>query len=210
MAEIIPARDPHAVDLAVSVLHGGELVAFPTDTVYGLGAVASNRDAVRALFVAKGRPPSKPLPLFVADSAMAAWVADVTPVCHNLMEAFWPGALTIVMRKLPGYDSPALAGSPTVALRVPDHDVPRSIVRVLREPITGTSANRSGMRPPVSAAEVAFQMGELVALVIDGGRSRSTTESTIIDTTAEGGPKVLRAGAVRNEDLERVLGKPLT
>jgi L-threonylcarbamoyladenylate synthase len=103
----------------------------------------------------------------------------------------------------------ALAGEDTVGLRVPDADVVRSIVQALREPVTGTSANRSGGREPRSAQEVAFQLGEMVSLVIDGGPVRSGTASTVIDVTAEGGPKILREGAVAREELEQALGKKI-
>jgi L-threonylcarbamoyladenylate synthase len=206
MADIIPA-DARAADIAVQLLAAGELVAFPTDTVYGLGAACSNDNAVRKLFAVKGRMLSKPLPLLVADALMANWVADVTPVAHRLVSAFWPGPLTIVMRKLPEFRSIALAKQDTVALRVPANDLVRDIVRGLREPITGTSANRSGARAPVSAAEVALQLGEMVPLVIDGGRSHSGQESTIIDVSSEEGPRIVREGPVGRGELEKALGR---
>ena len=206
MADIIPASDPRAEALAAGLLKDGELVAYPTDTVYGLGAAASNDSAVRRLFTAKGRPPSKALPLLLADAAMASWIADVTPVAHHLMSQFWPGALTIVMRRAEKYHSLALAKEATVALRVPDHSLVRSIIRAIGEPVTGTSANRSGSRSPVSASEVAFQMGELVALVIDGGPTGRAIESTVVDTTQPGGAKIVRQGAVPREEIARVLG----
>jgi L-threonylcarbamoyladenylate synthase len=208
VAEIIPA-DAQAVELAVRVMQAGELIAYPTDTVYGLGAPASNDNAVRKLFAVKGRQPSKPLPLLIADGMMAAWVADVTPVAHTLAAKFWPGPLTIVMRKQPEFRSVALARLETVALRVPAYDLVRDIIRGLGEPMTGTSANRSGSRPPVSASEVAFQLGEMITLVIDGGRTEGGKESTVIDLTQDGGPKLVREGPVGRDELERVLGRPV-
>ena len=209
MAEIIPA-DAHAADLAVRVMQAGELIAYPTDTVYGLGAPASDDNAVRKLFAVKGRQLSKPLPLLIADGLMAAWVAEVTPVTHTLAAKFWPGPLTIVMRKQPEFRSIALAKQETVALRVPAYDLVRDIIRGLGEPLTGTSANRSGARAPVSAAEVAFQLGEMVTLVIDGGRSAGGIESTVIDVSGESGPRLVREGPVSREELERVLGRPVS
>jgi L-threonylcarbamoyladenylate synthase len=206
MAELISDRDPRALELAVRLLRAGELVAYPTDTVYGLGAAVSDEGAVRRLFSVKGRPPSKGVPLLVADSLMAEWVGEMTPLAHTLAAKFWPGALTIVVPKKAGFFSLALGGQQTVALRVPAHDVPRDISKMLGEPITGTSANRSGARPPVSAAEVAFQLGEMVAIVIDGGRTPGNVESTVIDVTGEM-PKILRKGVVTKEELEKVLGK---
>lgn len=209
MADIIPA-DGHAADIAVRVMQAGELVAYPTDTVYGLGAPASYDDSVRKLFAVKGRSLSKALPLLIADLVMASWVAEITPVASRLTSAFWPGQLTIVLRKLPEFRSVALAKQDTVALRVPAHDLVRDIVRGLGEPITGTSANRTGGRPPVSASEVAFQLGEMVPVVIDGGRTEGGRESTVIDLTSEGGPRILREGPVTREELEKALGRSLS
>lgn len=208
MAKIVSQSDPRALELAVSALKSGELVVYPTDTVYGLGAAAGNEEAVRRLFAAKGRAPSKALPLLVADAMMAAWAADVTPVAHNLMAALWPGALTIVMRRLDSFHSAALAGGETVALRVPDHDFARRMIAVLGEPVVGTSANRSGGRAVVSAAEAAFQFGDMVALTVDGGRAAGV-ESTVVDITLEGGPAIVREGAVTREEIEGALGRPL-
>jgi L-threonylcarbamoyladenylate synthase len=110
------------------------------------------------------------------------------------------------MRKVDGFRSAALARQNTIALRVPDHDVPREIVRMLGEPLTGTSANRAGSRPPMSAAEVAFSLGDMVSLVIDGGRSEGGVESTVIDVSG-GAPVIVREGAVEREELGRVLGR---
>jgi len=208
MAEIISQSDGQALDLAVGALKAGELVVYPTDTVYGLGAAAGNEEAVKRLFVAKGRSPWKAVPLLVADAMMATGVAEITPVAHKLMAALWPGALTIVMRRLDSYHSAALAGGDTVALRVPDHDFARDMIAALGEPVVGTSANRSGGRVAVSAAEAAFQFGEMVAVAVDDGRATGV-ESTILDITQEGGPVIVRDGAVTQEEIETALGRPL-
>ncbi len=117
------------------------------------------------------------------------------------MTRYWPGGLTIVMRKLADFRSLALAGQDTVGLRVPDCEIVREIVRALGEPITGTSANRSGARSPLTAQEVALQLGELVPLIIDGGRTPGGIESTVVDVSA-GAPKVLRQGAVTLDELK--------
>ncbi len=209
MARIIPAQEPGCIDEAVRLLAEGQLVCIPTDTVYGIAAVAVNEAAMRTLYAVKGRSRDKPVPLLIADAAAASWIADVTPVAHTLMARFWPGPLTIVMRKAAGFRSLALAGRDSVALRVPDHELVRHIIRSLDEQITGTSANRAGARAPVSAAEVAFQLGDMVALVIDGGTSRRGQESTVIDITT-GPPRVVRDGAVSREELSRALGKEVT
>ncbi len=204
----MPASHPACIEQAAFLLRQGQLVCYPTDTVYGIGAVASNEDAIRRLYAVKGRSPDKPLPLLLAEAAHASFYAEVTPLAKQLMARFWPGPLTIVMRKSEGFRSRALAGLSTVALRVPDHDVPREIVRMLGEPLTGTSANRSAARPPVSAAEVAFSLGDMISLVIDGGRSPAGLESTVVDVS-DGAPVVVREGAVSREELTSVLGREL-
>lgn len=205
---IVPATDENCVGEAVSILRRSGLVCYPTDTVYGIGAAAGDDAAVRGLFAVKGRSPDKALPLLLADAGDAAWVAEVTPLARTLAGEFWPGALTIVMRKLPDYRSLALGRGETVALRVPNQDVVRAIVRALREPLTGTSANRAGAPPPVSAAEVAFQMREMVDLVIDGGRSRGRVESTVVDITGDA-PAILREGPISREEIAEVLGEAM-
>jgi L-threonylcarbamoyladenylate synthase len=203
------AADPYALKAAVHVLREGGLVCFPTDTVYGIGAAAGDDAAVRRLFAVKGRPPDKPLPLLLAEAGDATRVAEFTSLGKTLASRFWPGALTIVMRKSPSYRSLALAAGDTVALRVPDHELVRRIVRDLGGPVTGTSANRAGAPAPVSAAEVAFQIGEMVEIIIDGGRSRERAESTVVDITATP-PEVLREGAVSRGEVEEVLRRAVS
>jgi len=206
---MISATDPYALQAAVHALREGGLVCFPTDTVYGIGAAAADDAAVRRLFAVKGRQPDKPLPLLLAEAGDAARVAEVTALAKTLGHEFWPGALTIVMRKSPSYRSLALAGGDTVAVRVPDHELVRRMVRDLGSPVTGTSANRAGAPAPVSAAEVAFQLGEMVELIIDGGRARGRAESTVVDITVTP-PKVLREGALGREEVEKVLGRAVS
>ena len=208
MANLIPSNDPECVAYAAQLLRAGELVCFPTDTVYGVGAVATNEEAVRRLYAVKGRSPDKPLPLLVANSIEALEIADVPPIANQLISRFWPGALTIVFNKLPTFHSAALAKQQTVALRVPAHDLVVDLIRAVRGPITGTSANRAGARAPVSAAEVGFGLGEMVALVIDGGRTPGGVESTVLDVS-QGTPKILREGAVSRREIEECLGRPL-
>jgi len=202
----MPESHPACIEQAAFLLRHGQLVCYPTDTVYGIGAVSSNDDAIRRLYAVKGRSPDKPLPLLIAEAAQASFYAQVTPLAKQLMSRFWPGPLTIVMHKADGLRSRALAVQNTVALRVPDNDVPREIVRMLGEPLTGTSANRSGARPPLSAAEVAFSLGDMISLVIDGGRSPGGVESTVVDVTGPA-PVVVREGAVSQEELASVLGR---
>ncbi len=206
MAKVVPGTDREAVEEAVRVLRQGGLVCYPTDTVYGIGAAATDDAAVRRLFAVKGRPPDKAMPLLLAEASDAARVAEVAALAKRLAARFWPGALTIVMRKAASYRSLALAGADTAALRVPDHDLVRAIVRTLGGPVTGTSANRAGAPAPLSAAEVAFQVGEMVDLIIDGGRSRSRLGSTVIDIS-RGDPEIVREGVVSKEEVEEALGQ---
>ena len=208
MADVVSENEPGLLDHTVALLRAGELIVYPTDTLYGLGAVARNDAAVRKLFAVKGRPPSKALPLLVSDPMMSEWVAQVTPIARKLMSAFWPGALTIVMHKHKSFHSAALGGD-TVALRAPAHGLVRAIIDSLGEPITGTSANRSGGRPAASAQEIAFELGDMVSLVIDGGPVRTAGESTVIDITQPSGPLMGREGAIRREELEQALGSKI-
>lgn len=206
MANIIRQEDPGCIDDAVRLLRSGQLVCYPTDTVYGVGVAATNDGAVRRLFAVKGRAPDKPMPLLIADAAGAARLAEVTPLARRLMDRFWPGGLTLVLRKAQAFHSTALAGQEKIALRVPDQPVVREIIRALQEPITGTSANRAGARSPATAQEAAFQLGEMVSLVIDGGPAHRGRESTVLDITVDP-PLIERPGAVSREDLEEALGK---
>ena len=193
------------MERAVQCLRAGGLVAYPTDTVYGLGAAAGHDEAVRCLFERKGRALDRPLPLLLAAAEQVDEVAaDAPPVARRLMAAFWPGGLTLVLGKAPSYRSLALGGGDTVAVRVPDHSVPRELVERLGEPMTGTSANRSGAPSPLTAAEVREQLGDLVELVIDGGPCPGGIESTVVDCTVDP-PRLLRGGAIPWARIERVM-----
>ena len=202
----MPVSHPAAIEQAAFLIQQGQLVCFPTDTVYGIGAAASNEEAIRRLYAVKGRTPDKPLPLLIAHPSDAGHFAEVTGVAKMLIARFWPGPLTIVMRKVDGFRSAALARQPTIGLRVPNHDVPRDITQMLGEPLTGSSANRSGSRPPLSAAEVAFSLGDMVSLVLDGGRAEGGVESTVVDVSG-GAPFIVREGAVGQEEIAKVLGR---
>ncbi len=180
------------------------MIAFPTDTLYALAADAMNRAAVQRVFEIKGREEGNPLPLFVTDSAMAARFAIMSESGLRLTRRFWPGALTVVVRRRPDFDSAALAGGDTAALRAPDHALALEIVAALGRPVTGTSANVSGGPNPVTADDVRGQLGARVDLVIDGGACPAAVPSTIVDC-AGAEPVVLREGAISREEIERVL-----
>lgn len=199
--------DQALIEQAVEVLRRGGLVAYPTDTVYGLAALPKDDDAVRRLFAAKRRPVDKAMPLLLASTADVGLVAsEVSPIARRLMEALWPGALTIVLLKAQSFRSLAAGG--TVAVRAPDHPVPRELCRQLGAPITGTSANVSGGAEPLTADDARAQLGDAVDLVIDGGRCAGGRPSTVVDCTVEP-PRIMREGALTREEIERAAGAPI-
>ena len=184
-------------------------MAYPTDTLYGLGAAAGDDRAVKRLFQAKNRPLDNLLPILVASVGAAQRVAQMEPsLALRLASHFWPGGLTLVLPRSPGFHSLALAGGDTVAVRVPNHRVPLALIRELGQPLTGTSANIAGGPPPLTAGEVADQLGERVDIIVDGGRCPGGIESTVIDLTGES-PRLLREGAISRAELESVIGSEL-
>jgi L-threonylcarbamoyladenylate synthase len=207
MVRVLKAEAEGALAEAVAVLKGGGLVAYPSDTVYGLGAAASNERAVVRAFAVKGRLSEKALPLLLADSEdIASLCAEVPAMAKLLAERFWPGPLTLVLRRSPAFRSAALGGGDNVAVRVPNHRFLREMIRALGEPITGTSANRSGRPSCRTAVEVERELGDAVDLIIDGGPSRVGRESTVVDIT-EDAPRMLREGAISRREIERALGQ---
>ncbi len=201
---IVSTQEASCLADAAALIKSGGLVAFPTDTLYGLGAAASDDAAVRRLFAVKGRPLDKALPLLLTDVSMVDEVsADIPALGRALMTRFWPGALTIVLFRKPEFHSLALAGGDTVAVRVPDHDLVRELIRRIAAPLTGTSANRSGGPSPLTAQQVAEQLGGKIDLVLDAGPCQGGVESTVIDMTA-GEPRLLRAGAIAWEAIKDV------
>jgi L-threonylcarbamoyladenylate synthase len=201
--------DASAVELAAATLAAGGLVAFPTETVYGLGADATNGEAVARLYDAKGRPAFNPLIAHVPDRAAALTLADFDRAAMRLAEAFWPGPLTLVLPKRG--DCPvaelATAGLETIAVRMPDHPVARAILEALRRPVVAPSANRSGHVSPTTAQHVLADLRGRIELIVDGGPTRMGLESTIVGCFGE--PALLRPGAIPRAEIERVLGVPL-
>lgn len=192
---------------AARLLLAGALVAFPTETVYGLGADATNAAAVAAIFAAKGRPHFNPLIAHVADTEAAARQGVLTPLAERLAQRFWPGPLTLVLARRPDCQVAELAsaGLPTVALRVPAHPVARYLLRQVERPVAAPSANPSGRLSPTTAAHVADSLGQNVAMILDGGPCALGLESTVVDCTGE--PLLLRPGGVTREAIEAVLGR---
>ena len=203
------AESPDAtLTAALECLKQGGLVAFPTDTLYGLGADVGSDGAVQRLFQAKRRSPGTPLPILIASVEQAATLTTGMPaLALKLGDLFWPGPLTMVLERSPAFQSSALAGSAAVALRVPDHAVPLALIRALGQPITGTSANRSGQPAPRTADEVVEQLDREIDVVIDGGPCPLGVESTVVDLRS-GVPRILREGAIRRQELESAAGLP--
>ena len=195
MALTIPISEPASLDRALALLRTGEPIAFPTDTVYGVGAAALNAAAVARLYTLKRRPLTQAIPLLIADEADLPLVADeVTPTARRLAR-LWPGALTLVVMAAPGLPSELLAGGATVAVRLPNHTWLRSLMRALGMPLAATSANLHGGRDPRTAADVAAQLGGALSLIVDGGPTPGPLPSTIVDCVGDE-PRLLRAGAL--------------
>ncbi len=194
------------IKLAISILKKGGIVAFPTDTVYGLGANPLNEQAVERIYKAKNRPRNLPLPLLLAEKSDLLKVASVVPeIAWQLAERFLPGGLTLVLRKSSWVPDTVTAGGDTVAVRIPDHPVPIALIRGLGTPIVGTSANLSGRTSPVTAEEVRQQLGDAADLIVDGGRCPGGTESTVLDVSGRV-PVLIREGAIPRAELEKICG----
>jgi L-threonylcarbamoyladenylate synthase len=205
----MPANGP-AIAEAARVLAAGGLVAFPTETVYGLGADATNGVAVARLYAAKSRPSFNPLIVHVGDPATARRLAHFDADASALADAFWPGPLTLVLPKAD--DCPvaelATAGLDTVAVRVPDHPVARALIATAGRPLVAPSANRSGHVSPTTAAHVAADLGGRIDLILDAGPTPVGVESTIVACTS-GQPVLLRPGGVARAAIEQLLAGPL-
>ena len=198
--------NPTRIDRAVAVLRAGGLVAFPTETVYGLGADATKAQAVRRIFAAKGRPDTNPLIVHVADEQVARRYAAGWPdEAARLARRFWPGPLTLVAPRGQQIRPEVTAGLETVGLRAPDHPLALELLRAFDGPLAAPSANRSGRISPTTAEHVRHELGEAVELILDGGACKVGIESTVLDLT-RGKPAILRPGAVTQQQIEQVIG----
>ena len=204
MLHKLPSSIQQQVENGISILKQGGLVAFPTDTVYGLGAGAKLLQAVEKVYQVKRRPCDRALPLLLADISQISEVAyPVSQVAWLLARTFLPGALTMVLPKSKSVPDIVTGGGNTVAVRVPAHPVPVALARGLGTPIVGTSANISGKPSPLTAGEVSGQFGDRIELIIDGGRCPGGRESTVVDVTGKV-PLVLREGAISRAELQQV------
>jgi L-threonylcarbamoyladenylate synthase len=205
----VPAT-PETIAEAARLIRSGAVIVYPTDTVYGVGADATNADAIERLLRLKQRPPGKPLPVLVPDIATARQFARFDARAERLADAFWPGALSLVLplgseaKLAPG----VTAGGITVGLRVPDHPVALALMRDAGCPLAGPSANPAGADSPTDAHAIAAGLGEGVAMILDAGASPGGTASTVLDLSAPLA-RILRPGAVTRAELETALGAPL-
>src|SRR5436309_9554815 len=196
-----------AIDEAARLLAGGELVAFPTETVYGLGADATNDEAVRRIFAVKGRPADHPVIVHIANrNDLGKWARAVSKGAAQLAEAFWPGPLTLILPRASTVLDQVTGGQDNVGLRMPSHSIARALLNAFGGGIAAPSANRFGHVSPTTAAHVAADLGEAPAMILDGGPSDIGIESTIVTFRGDE-PFLLRPGAIGVAELTRVLGR---
>ena len=205
METIIKNADKGSIELAGSVLRCGGIVAFPTDTVYGLGAVYTDEDAVRNIFLAKGRDEGKPLSILVSDISQAELLAAEVPgKALRLMKAFWPGALTLIFRKRPEISDLITAGGDTIGIRMPDYKITTDIIRAAGSPLAAPSANTSGKRSSVTAEDVSEDLAGRIDMIIDGGACPVGISSTVVDMTGDE-PVILRQGTITEDMISACL-----
>jgi len=207
MAVTKPTTD---IAAAVSILKQGGLVAFPTETVYGLGADAGNQKAVEKIFLAKQRPANHPLIVHLASvSQLQDWAAQISDTAWLLAETFWPGPLAIILKKQDSVLPEVTGGQSTVALRIPDNPVALELLQQFDDGIAAPSANLYNHISPTRAEHVISELGDCVDAVLDGGMCRVGLESTIIDMSGEA-PRLLRPGHISPADIEQVIGQPVS
>jgi L-threonylcarbamoyladenylate synthase len=202
--EVLRAEDKGSVRRAVAILESGGVVAFPTDTVYGVGASPWDEDAVRRLYQVKERPLDLPIPLLLSDDEVLDLVAVLPKSCRELPGEFWPGGLTLVVPKTDAVCD-TVSPRPTVAVRIPDNALARTVIREAGGVLAVTSANLSGHPSPRTAEDVESQLGGRIPLIIDGGPSPIGVASTILDCSVTP-PRLLRRGAVSEANLRAVVG----
>ncbi len=192
--------DPATLDRALNVLRSGNVLAFPTDTVYGVGAAGLDGAAVAQLFIVKERPQQQAIPLLLADPEDLSTVCpSIPPLALAIGRRYWPGALTLIVPAAAHLPASLLAGGATVAVRVPDHDWLRQLIRLLGQPLAATSANLHGGANPRTATDVAAQIGARLPLILDGGPTAGDVPSTIVDVTTST-PRILRQGALQIDE----------
>lgn len=205
--QILSASDKDALAQAVRLLRSGQVVAFPTDTVYGIGVDAFNSRAIEQMFVVKNRSREKAIPILLASVRSLSLVARaISADARLLAEKFWPGALTLVVPAAARVPKILIAGGDSVAVRVPNHPATRALIDALRAPLAATSANISKQPDPATAQQVLNYLGERIPLILDGGPTPGNIPSTVLDVTTDP-PTVRRVGALSVEVIEQALGR---
>jgi L-threonylcarbamoyladenylate synthase len=200
--EILPADDSHSIQRALEILRAGGLIAFPTDTVYGLGSLAFDQAAIESIYVAKDRPLEKAIPILIADADELDKVADSVPArARRLAARFWPGPLTLIVPKRADLPA-AVSATATVGVRIPDHPAARTLLRAAG-PMAVTSANLSGRASPRTVSEVIAQLDGRIPLVLDGGETPGGIPSTVVDVSGAE-PIILREGPITLEQINAV------
>ena len=188
----VTAKDTKIIEKAAEIIKRGELVAFPTETVYGIGADGFNNEACNKIYEVKGRPSNKPLSLMIANRDMIEKIAQISELAEALIEKFLPGPLTLILNKIDD--------SSTVGIRMPDNEIALALIKAANCPIAAPSANLSGQAPPTTAQEVFKNFNGKIPLILDGGICKYSISSTIVDLTGDE-PLILRKGAISNEDV---------
>ena len=205
--KILRADDTEALAHAVRLLRAGKVIAFPTDTVYGVGASGFNERAIEQLYIVKDRPRDKAIPYLLANARDLSLVAREIPDAARLLAAkFWPGGLTLVVSAASRVPRILVAGGDSVAVRVPNHATTRALIDGVGAPLATTSANLSGAPDPATAQEAFAQLNGRIPFVLDSGATRGNVPSTVVDVTTEP-PTVLRVGVISVDEIERVLGR---
>ncbi|RIK55855.1 threonylcarbamoyl-AMP synthase [candidate division KSB1 bacterium] len=198
--------EPESLALAVNALREGQVIAYLTDTVYGLGVDARLAGAIDQIYVLKQRVTEKALPVIIANNAMlAGWVKFISPLAEKLMDEFWPGPLTLVFEATKKVPQNLIAASSTLAVRVPARALPRLLSEQLNAPIISTSANLAGRPAALTVADITDQFGETIPLILDSGAASTSLASTILDVTIDP-PRLLRAGAIPKETIIKSIG----
>jgi L-threonylcarbamoyladenylate synthase len=201
--QLLPFDHPQAFAAAEQIIQQGGIISFPTDTVYGIGASAFNRDAIEKIFVVKARSKEKSIPVLIGSPQdLDSITVELNPVVARVIDHFWPGALTVIVPMLPGLPE-NLSAENTVGIRIPDHDLTRQLLRITG-PLAATSANLSGKRSARSAQEVLDQLDQSINLILDGGITPGGIPSTVLDCTGDS-PAVLREGPITEKEIHTII-----
>lgn len=210
MKNQIYSMNQGGLEKAVAILHQGGLVAMPTETVYGLAADAKNPEALKKIFHAKGRPVDHPLIVHLADiSQLSEWAIDVSETAVQLAKTFWPGPLTLILKKAPNVSDIITGGQDTIGIRMPNHPIAKALLTAFGHGVAAPSANRFGRISPTTATAVQEELGGAVDLILEGGQCEVGVESTIVDVSG-GVPRILRPGMISAMQIENVLHQHLS